>query len=142
MASRSAASAPATRASASAAAAGFSMASASPRKRPNVASNSALAVKRLRSKGGMLNSRAREFNMPPLDRNRFTASAEFDATFGRFLGLAEAIEKPAAAAEALARVAGADAAERDAMIRNVLADSIPVEHLADHVYAAAAMQLH
>jgi len=39
-------------------------------------------------------------------------------------------------------VAGADAAERDAMIRNVLADSIPVEHLADHVYAAAAMQLH
>jgi FdhE protein len=87
-------------------------------------------------------ARAREFNMPPLDRNRFTASAEFDATFGRLLGLAEAIEKPVAATEALARVAGADAAARDAMIRNVLADSIPVEHIADHVYAAAAMQLH
>jgi FdhE protein len=87
-------------------------------------------------------TRAREFGMPPLDRNRFTASAEFDAVFDRLLGLAQAIEKPAAAAEALARVAGADATARDAMIRNVLADSIPVERLADHVYAAAAMQLH
>ena len=87
-------------------------------------------------------ARAREFAMPPLDRNRFTASAEFDAAFNRLLGLAEAIDKPAAAAEALARVAAADAATRDAMIRNVLADSIPVDQLADHVYAAAAMQLH
>ena len=87
-------------------------------------------------------ARAREFGMPPLDRNRFSASAEFDAIFGRLLGLAQAIEKPAAAAAALARVAAADAAMRDAMIRNVLADSIPVDQLADHVYAAAAMQLH
>src|SRR3984893_2227843 len=87
-------------------------------------------------------ARAREFGMPPLDRNRFTANAEFDAVFDRLLGLAQAIEKPAAATEALARVSGADAAARDAMIRNVLADSIPAEHLADHVYAAAAMQLH
>jgi FdhE protein len=87
-------------------------------------------------------ARAREFGMPPLDRNRFTASAEFDAVFDRLLGLAQAIDKPAAAAEALARVVSADAAMRDAMIRNVLADSIPVEQLADHVYTAAAMQLH
>jgi len=36
-----------------------------------------------------------------LDRNRFTASAEFDATFGRLLGSPEAIEKPAAAARRL-----------------------------------------
>jgi FdhE protein len=74
-------------------------------------------------------ARAREFGMPPLDRNRFTASAEFDAGFGRLLALAESIDKPAAAAEALARVASADTAMRDVMI-------------ADHVYAAAAMQLH
>src|SRR5436190_14944802 len=69
-------------------------------------------------------ARAREFGMPPLDRNGFTASAEFDAAFDRFLGLAATIEKPAAAAEALARVTAADAAMRDAMIRNMLADSI------------------
>jgi FdhE protein len=87
-------------------------------------------------------ARAREFGMPPLDRNRFTAGAEFDAAFDRLLGLAEAIEKPAAATEALARVAAADAAMREEMIRNVLADSIPAERLADHVYVAAAMQLH
>jgi FdhE protein len=87
-------------------------------------------------------ARAREFAMPPLDRNRFTASAEFDASFERLLGLAEAIEKPAAAAEALARVTGADVAMREEMIRNVLADSIPAERLAEHVYVAAAMQLH
>jgi FdhE protein len=87
-------------------------------------------------------ARAREFGMPPLDRNRFTAGAEFNAAFDRLLRLAQAIEKPAAAAEALARVVGADTAQRDAMIRNVLADSIPAEQLADHVYVAAAMQLH
>lgn len=87
-------------------------------------------------------ARAREFGMPPLDRNRFTAGAEFDAAFDRLLGLAEAIEKPAAATEALARVAAADAAMREEMIRNVLADSIPAERLADHVYVTAAMQLH
>lgn len=87
-------------------------------------------------------ARAREFEMPPLDRNRFTASAEFDAGFDGILQLAQAIEKPSAAAEALKRVASADASRRDAMIRNVLSDSIPAEELADHVYAAAAMQLH
>ncbi len=87
-------------------------------------------------------ARAREFGMPPLDRNRFTAGAEFNAAFDRLLQLAQAIEKPPAAAEALARVVGADAGARDEMIRNVLADSIPAERLADHVYVAAAMQLH
>jgi FdhE protein len=87
-------------------------------------------------------ARAREFAMPPLDRNRFTASAEFDAVFDHLLRLAQAIEKPGAAAEALARVTAADAGGREAMIRNVLADSIPAERLADHVYAAAAVQLH
>jgi FdhE protein len=87
-------------------------------------------------------ARAREFGMPPLDRNRFTASAEFDMAFDCLLGLAQAIEKPTAAQEALARVAAVDAGARDAMIRNVLADSIPAEQLADHVYVAAAMQLH
>jgi FdhE protein len=87
-------------------------------------------------------ARAREFGMPPLDRNRFTASAEFDAVFERLLRLAAAIKKPEAAAAALARVANADAALRDALIRNVLADSVPAEQLADHVYAAAALQVH
>jgi FdhE protein len=87
-------------------------------------------------------ARAREFGMPPLDRNRFVASADFDLLFERLLTLAQAIEKPAAAAEALARVISMDASGRDAVLRNVLADSVPVERLADHVYAAAALQVH
>jgi FdhE protein len=87
-------------------------------------------------------ARARGFAMPPLDRNRFTASAEFYASFDRLLQLAQAIEKPVAATGALARVIAADVALREEMIRNVLADSIPAEQLAEHVYVAAAMQLH
>jgi FdhE protein len=87
-------------------------------------------------------TRAREFGMPPLDRKRFTASTEFDAILARLLQLAEAIEKPPAAATALARVVDAGAGERLAMAGHVLADSIPAEELAEHVYAAAALQVH
>jgi FdhE protein len=87
-------------------------------------------------------SRAREFGMPPLDRNRFTASAEFDSIYDRLLQSAVAIEKPAAAAAALSRALGAGPAEREEMIRNVLVDSIPAEGLAEHVYVAAAMQVY
>jgi FdhE protein len=85
---------------------------------------------------------AREHAMPPLDRNRFTADAALDATMDRLLPLAATIDMPDTAREALDRVRGADAAARDAMVRAVLGDSIPVETLADHVYVAAALQLH
>src|ERR1700722_15650232 len=71
-------------------------------------------------------ARAREHAMPPLDRARFTADAALDATLNRLLE----------------RARGADAVARDGMVRAVLADSIPVETLADHVYVAAALQVH
>ena len=87
-------------------------------------------------------ARAREHAMPPLDRNRFTADAALDATLERLLALAATIHMPDAAREALDHVCGADAAARDAMVREVLADAIPVETLADHVYVAAALQVH
>ena len=87
-------------------------------------------------------ARAREHAMPPLDRNRFTADAALDATLDRLLALAATIDMPDAAREALDHVCGADAAARDAMVREVLADAIPVETLADHVYVAAALQVH
>lgn len=86
--------------------------------------------------------RAREFGMPPLDRGRFTADAAFDATFERLLTLSEGIEMPEQAHAALARTKAADDAARGAMVRAVLADSIPVEQLADHLYVAAALQVH
>lgn len=80
--------------------------------------------------------------MPPLDRNQFEANPEFENLFEQLLKRAQSIEKPAAAAGALDRVMKADKTARDTLIQNVLADSIPVEALADHLYAAAALQVH
>lgn len=85
--------------------------------------------------------RARAHEMPPLDRSHFTADAAFDATFDRLLAEAAAIPKPAAAHEALARLTAASEVARGEMVRNVLADSIPVESLAEHLYVAAALQV-
>lgn len=87
-------------------------------------------------------ARAHAHAMPPLDRSRFTADAALDATLDRLFALAATIDMPDDAHAALERARGADAAARDGMARSVLADSIPVETLADHVYVAAALQVH
>ena len=86
--------------------------------------------------------RAREHAMPPLDRTRFTADTALDATLDRLLALAATIDMPDNARAAIECACGADAAARDGMVRAVLADAIPVETLADHVYVAAALQVH
>lgn len=86
--------------------------------------------------------RARAHAMPPLDRGRFTADAAFDATLGRLLQLANGIEMPQIAREALVRVREADAKIRADMVRAVLANEIPVEAFAEHVFVAAALQVH
>ena len=86
--------------------------------------------------------RAREFGMPSLDRNRFTADAAYEATLERLLSLAATITIPPVAAAALARETAADAAARETMMRALLADSVPVETLAEHVFVAAALQVH
>ena len=86
--------------------------------------------------------RSRAFGMPPLDRNAFNADAAFAPTLERLLALAPSIDMPANARAALARVSGADAAAHEAMIRNVLADAIPADALAEHVFVAAALQVH
>lgn len=86
--------------------------------------------------------RAREHAMPPLDRSRFTADAAFDATLGRLLQLAAGVDMPDTARSALARVTEADAGMRIAMAQAVLANEIPVEAFAEHVFVAAALQVH
>lgn len=86
--------------------------------------------------------RARQFNMPPIDRTRFVAEPAFDATFDRLLALASSIDMPPQARAALQQVTQADVAGRDAVVRAVLADAIPVETLAQHVFVAAALQVH
>jgi len=87
-------------------------------------------------------ARSRDFGMPPLDRNKFTTDTAFDETFERLLTLGREIEMPSAAQAALARVAAQDAAARDGMIRALLADSVSVEAMAEHVFVAAALQVH
>lgn len=86
--------------------------------------------------------RAQEFGMPPLDRNRFEADAAFAATLARFLSLARDVAMPEASAAALARMVQADAAAQAVMFRNVLADAIPADALAEHALMAAALQVH
>src|SRR5215470_10440905 len=71
--------------------------------------------------------RAREFHMPPLDRNRFTVDRAYDAALVRLLALAVAIEMPATAGDALKRVIAADAGTRETMMHALLADTVPVD---------------
>lgn len=87
-------------------------------------------------------SRARDHRMPPLDRNRFTADAAFETTFERLLAAATRMEMPGQAKAALLHVTSADGEMREAMIDNVFAEAIPVEALAEHVFVAAALQVH
>ena len=86
--------------------------------------------------------RAREHGMPPLDRSRFTLDAAFDATLGRLLHLASAIDMPDDARSALTRVAQAGPEVPTVMARAVLEHAVPVERFADHVFVAAALQVH
>ena len=86
-------------------------------------------------------ARAREYGMPPLDRNRFTADAACDATLGRLLAAVGSCEMPEPARLALRNLTAADAADHAAMMRSFLADSIPVEAIAEHVFVAAALQV-
>jgi FdhE protein len=87
-------------------------------------------------------ARAHEFAMPPLDRNRFTRDAACDSTLERLLAAVDACEMPVPARAALRNVRAADAAAMEGMVRSVLADSIPVEAIAEHVFIAAALQVH
>jgi FdhE protein len=87
-------------------------------------------------------ARAKEHGMPPLDRVRFAPDATFDATLGHFLASAATFEMPEAARAALLTVANADAATHAGMVRSVLEDSIPVEAIAEHLFMAAALQVH
>jgi len=86
--------------------------------------------------------RAREFGMPALDRTRFAPDAVFAATLERILVLAANIDMPEEAAAALNRLRAADQAARAEMVQSVLAYAIPMEALAEHLYVAAALQVH
>jgi FdhE protein len=87
-------------------------------------------------------ARAHQHAMPPLDRSRFEPDAAFDTTLERLLSAVEKVDMPAPARNALQRLKQADAPVLQTMSANVLADSIPVEGLAEHVFVSAALQVH
>lgn len=87
-------------------------------------------------------ARARDNAMPAIDRSAIAASPVFRETLKQFLERAEAVEKPAAAADALARVQAADEEMLGWMFDNIAVDNIPVERIAEHLYVAAATQIH
>jgi FdhE protein len=87
-------------------------------------------------------ARAREYGMPPLDHDRFFADPVFKSTLERFLSLARDIFMPEAAASALALVNAAELPNRYEMARAVLANTVPDGQVAEHVYVAAALQVH
>jgi FdhE protein len=85
--------------------------------------------------------RAKEFGMPPLDRDAIRADASTEEILRALLDEVAKIEMPAPAAKARERVRDADAELREQMLRDVLADSIPADALAEHALVAAAMQI-
>jgi len=86
--------------------------------------------------------RARSFAMPPLDRNCFTPDAAFDATLDQLLSLVRTIEMRPEANAALASVINLDMPGREALVRALLTNSVPSAALAEHVFVAAALQVH
>jgi FdhE protein len=87
-------------------------------------------------------ARSRQHRMPPLDRARFTPDAAMDTVWHRLTAMADGIAMPDAARLALARVKTVTGADRTAMVSAVLSNAIPVETLAEHVFVAAALQVH
>jgi FdhE protein len=92
--------------------------------------------------GSDVSARAREHGMPPLDRSRFIMDEALDATLHRLFSLAAEINMPDRARAALERSRTANSAARSEMLHAALTESIPIEAMADHVYVAAALQVH
>jgi FdhE protein len=86
--------------------------------------------------------RAREFRMPPLDRTQIADGAGPRPALEGVLALARELEMPEPAMAALLRLAEASDAQRQVMIRAVLAPAIPADRLAEHGFVAAALQVH
>ncbi len=87
-------------------------------------------------------ARARENGMPPLDRPALAGDAVLAETVTRFLDAISDLAMPAPATAALADLRRIDGAELKKMLANVLADAMPAESLPQHLFLAAAMQLH
>ena len=87
-------------------------------------------------------AKAADGAMPPIDRAALAADPALDAVLLALAEQAEAIDMPDEARQALAAVRAADVEQRLWLLSNVLADSIPDDATAPHLFAAAAVQVH
>ncbi len=87
-------------------------------------------------------ARAAQSRMPPIDRRALAADHGLAATLQALLDGAAELEMPEAARAALDAVRSAGAGDRRWLLGNVLADDIPADSSAPHLFAAAAVQVH
>jgi FdhE protein len=87
-------------------------------------------------------SRAVEHGMPPLDRNAYKPDAAFRSLSEELFGALESVEKPEPAKAALRAVREGGEARLEMFVRDLMADAVPAETMAEHAYVAAALQLH
>ena len=80
--------------------------------------------------------------MPPIDRISLAEAPDLATTLDAVIEAAVAIEQPGPARAALDALRDADTETRRWLLANVLADDIPAEEAAPHLYAAAAVQVH
>lgn len=85
---------------------------------------------------------ARENRMPPIDRAPLAADPALHAVLDAVLDGAAALEMPEPARLALQAVIAAPLPDRHWLLQNVLADRIPDDSVAPHLFAALAVQLH
>ncbi|WP_420342220.1 formate dehydrogenase accessory protein FdhE [Paenirhodobacter sp.] len=80
--------------------------------------------------------------MPPIDRAALAEDAGLRATLQALCARALALDMPAPARMALEAVIAAGPEDQSWLLANVLADSIPEDSAAPHLFAAAAVQVH
>lgn len=85
---------------------------------------------------------AASFAMPLLDRSQVVPDPTLRATLDALFDEAASLDMPTEAAMALRHVTLAGEEQRAAMLRDVLAHAMPADTLADHVFVAAALQVH
>lgn len=79
--------------------------------------------------------------MPLLPREELATDPAVSKAFDRLAALLVDVPMPDLARAALSRAVAAEPEAREAMFAAVLADAVPVEAVAEHIFAAAALQV-
>jgi len=79
--------------------------------------------------------------MPLVPREDLASDASAIEGFARLLALMEGVAMPELARAALTRAKAADADATRAMFTAILSDAVPVDAVAEHIFAAAALQV-